>query len=74
MKDDDTITMVTRALDLRVQGAERWRRTIAGSSPAMTIGVAFLALTLLAACGKKGGPVPPGPANEIVYPRTYPSR
>ncbi len=34
----------------------------------------LLALTLLAACGKKGAPVPPGPSNEIVYPRQYPSR
>ena len=33
-----------------------------------------LSLTVLAACGKKGGPVPPGPADEIVYPRQYPSR
>ena len=28
----------------------------------------------LAACGKKGAPSAPGPANEITYPRTYPSR
>ena len=34
----------------------------------------ILALTLLAACGKKGGPVPPGPSNEIIYPRAYASR
>ena len=33
-----------------------------------------LALVLLAACGKRASPVPPGPANEIVYPRQYPSR
>ena len=30
--------------------------------------------TLLAACGKKGAPIPPGPSNEIIYPRQYPSR
>jgi predicted small lipoprotein YifL len=29
-------------------------------------------LLLLAACGKKAGPVPPGPADKITYPRTYP--
>lgn len=28
----------------------------------------------LAGCGKKGSPAPPGPANEIIYPRQYPSR
>ena len=31
------------------------------------------ALVPLAACGKRGGPVPPGPANEITYPRVYPT-
>lgn len=34
----------------------------------------LLALALLAACGKKGAPSQPGPANEIIYPRSYPSR
>ena len=34
----------------------------------------LLALLLLAACGKKGAPMAPGPANEISYPRSYPSR
>ena len=34
----------------------------------------LIALVLLAACGKKGSPDPPGPANEVAYPRTYPSR
>jgi len=35
------------------------------------------ALTLaspLVACGKKGPPDPPGPAGEITYPRSYPTR
>ncbi|MDT7950137.1 MAG: lipoprotein [Acetobacteraceae bacterium] len=40
----------------------------------MKVILALLALTLLAACGKKGSPVPPGPSNEITYPRQYPSR
>ncbi len=37
----------------------------------------LLLLTLpavLTACGKKGSPAPPGPTNEIIYPRQYPSR
>lgn len=34
----------------------------------------LIALVLLAACGKKGSPNAPGPANEITFPRTYPSR
>ncbi len=40
----------------------------------MKLALALLALTLLAACGKRGAPAPPGPANEIIYPHTYPSR
>jgi len=28
---------------------------------------------LLAACGKKGPPEPPGPPNQITYPRVYPT-
>jgi predicted small lipoprotein YifL len=40
----------------------------------MRTAMVILALTLLTACGKKGAPVPPGPSNEIVYPRQYPSR
>ena len=34
----------------------------------------LLALTLLAACGRAGPPRPPGPADQIVYPRAYPAR
>ena len=33
----------------------------------------LLALLALAACGKKGAPVAPGPADQIIYPHTYPS-
>jgi predicted small lipoprotein YifL len=28
----------------------------------------------LAACGKKGAPVPPGPPDQILYPRAYPAQ
>lgn len=37
--------------------------------------VALLALALavsLAACGKKGPPEPPGPPDQVIYPRQYP--
>ena len=34
----------------------------------------FLALILmLTACGKKGPPSPPGPPDQITFPRTYPT-
>lgn len=33
----------------------------------------LLAPLLLAACGKKGPPEPPGPPSQITYPRTYPT-
>ena len=37
------------------------------------LAAALLACTMLAACGKKGPPDPPGPANEITWPRVYPT-
>ena len=40
----------------------------------MRIAALLLAVALLASCGKRGSPSSPGPANEIVYPRQYPSR
>lgn len=41
---------------------------------AVLVALALAALVSVAACGKRGGPVPPGPANEITYPRVYPTR
>lgn len=36
--------------------------------------VALVCITLpLVGCGKKGAPHAPGPASEIVYPRSYPA-
>jgi len=32
-----------------------------------------LALVALAACGKKAAPAPPGPPDQVTYPRTYPA-
>ena len=40
----------------------------------MKIVAVVLALGLLAGCGKKGSPSAPGPAEEVKFPRTYPSR
>ncbi|MFT9400610.1 hypothetical protein [Acetobacter sp.] len=43
----------------------------------MRLTLGLLALTLLAlplaGCGKKGSPHAPGPADKIIYPRTYPA-
>ena len=33
----------------------------------------LVAATLLAACGKRGAPSPPGPPDQITYPRSYPA-
>ncbi len=27
----------------------------------------------LAACGKRNAPSPPGPPDQVIYPRTYPA-
>jgi predicted small lipoprotein YifL len=41
----------------------------------MRAAVALLvALGLLAGCGKKGPPDPPGPPDKVTYPKTYPTR
>ncbi len=39
----------------------------------LTLGMLFLLLAPLAACGKKSPPEPPE-GKEITYPRTYPRR
>jgi len=36
--------------------------------------VVLLAIGLLAACGKKGPPEPPGPPDKIIYPKSYPTK
>jgi hypothetical protein len=35
---------------------------------------AMIAVLLLAACGKEGPPRPPGPPDQVQFPRVYPSR
>jgi predicted small lipoprotein YifL len=34
----------------------------------------LITLGLLAGCGKKGPPEPPGPPDQVSYPKTYPTR
>ncbi len=34
--------------------------------------VVALSALILAACGKRGDPIPPGPDEAVTYPRTYP--
>jgi predicted small lipoprotein YifL len=36
--------------------------------------VLAVAAPVLAACGRVGPPRPPGPADQITFPRTYPAR
>jgi predicted small lipoprotein YifL len=35
--------------------------------------VAVLAGLMLAGCGRKGAPSPPGPASDVSYPHVYPA-
>lgn len=35
--------------------------------------LALVAFVLLAGCGKRGDPAPPGPPEAITWPRTYPA-
>jgi hypothetical protein len=38
----------------------------------LLLAVALLGVFALAGCGKKGPPEPPGPRDQIIYPRSYP--
>ncbi len=38
----------------------------------MRLMAALMLLLALAACGKKGPIVPPGPPDQIIFPRSYP--
>jgi len=33
----------------------------------------LLAALVLAACGRKGAPSPPGPPGQVTFPRSYPA-
>jgi len=37
------------------------------------IALLFVLMLALVACGKKGAPSPPGPPDQITWPRTYPT-
>jgi predicted small lipoprotein YifL len=39
---------------------------------ALLLAVSLLGVLTLAACGKKGPPEPPGPPDQITFPRDYP--
>ncbi len=40
----------------------------------MKLLLACAGLLVLAACGRPGPPRPPGPADQVTYPRAYPPR
>jgi type IV pilus biogenesis protein CpaD/CtpE len=40
----------------------------------MKVVLVVLAVALLAGCAKKASPVAPGPADQITWPKTYPTR
>lgn len=35
---------------------------------------AFLVLATVAGCGRRGAPSPPGPPDQITWPRVYPTQ
>jgi predicted small lipoprotein YifL len=39
----------------------------------MKLALALLLVFTIAACGRKGPPSPPGPADQVTYPRGYPA-
>ncbi len=47
---------------------------LAGLLSLRALCVLLAAATLLAACGRVGPVRPPGPPEQITYPRVYPSR
>jgi predicted small lipoprotein YifL len=48
---------------------------VAGGAGVRTLMIlaVLLGTVMLAACGKKGPPDPPGPPDQITWPRSYPT-
>ncbi len=40
---------------------------------ALLLAVMLTGVCLLAACGKKGPPDPPGPPSQVTFPKSYPT-
>lgn len=58
----------------RAGEAEHRRRESAAPARTRAAFGALAVLLLLGACGKVGPVRPPGPADQVTYPRTYPNR
>jgi predicted small lipoprotein YifL len=39
----------------------------------LRIVLALLVLAMVGGCGRKGPPTPPGPPDQIIYPKLYPA-
>jgi predicted small lipoprotein YifL len=44
--------------------AARWQAALA---------LLLIALVTLGGCGKKGAPQPPGPPDQVIFPKSYPT-
>ena len=40
---------------------------------AVALAVGVMVVLGLAGCGKRNAPSPPGPPDQVIYPRTYPA-
>ena len=54
-------------------GGMRGSRRSSGAISAMLFVVLFGTVLAVGGCGKKGSPSPPGPPDQITYPRAYPT-